>query len=67
MINYNVLIDDRNVYDQPINDLIKQCDKIRRTTTGQDYTTGGLLDYQYIKDRHNLIAVDLSKQKRTGC
>ena len=28
--NYNVLIDDTNVYDQPINDL-KQYDKVRKT------------------------------------
>ena len=63
--NYNVLIDRRNFYDQPINDLVKQYDEIRKTATGQgdDYTTGCLLDYQYFKDHYNLIAVDLSKQK----
>ena len=50
--NYNVLIDGRNFYDQPINDLVKQYDKIRKTATGQgdDYTTGCLIDYQYFKD-----------------
>ena len=63
--NYNVLIDGRNFYDQPINDQIKQYDEIRKTATGQgdDYTTGCLLDYQYFKDHYQLIAVDLSKQK----
>ena len=63
--NYNVLIDGRNFYDQPINDSVKQYDEIRKTATGQgdDYTTGCLLDYQYFKDHYNLIAVDLSKQK----
>ena len=63
--NYNVLIDGRNFYDQPINDSIKQCDEIRKTATGQgdDYTTGCLLDYQYFKDHYQLIAVDLSKEK----
>ena len=63
--NYNVLIDGRNFYDQPINDLVKQYEEIRKTATGQgeDYTTGCLLDYQYFKDHYNLIAVDLSKQK----
>ena len=30
--NYNVLIDWRNFYDQPINDLIKQYDEIRKIT-----------------------------------
>ena len=40
--NYNVLIDRRNFYDQPINDLIKQYDKVRKVSTGpgDDYTTG---------------------------
>ena len=63
--NYNVLIDGRNFYDQPINDLVKQYEEIRKTATGQgeDYTTGCLLDYQYFKDHYQLIAVDLSKQK----
>ena len=62
--NYNLLINGRNFYDQPISDLIKQDDEIRKTSTGHsdDYTTGCLLDYQYVKDYYNLIAVDLSKQ-----
>ena len=62
--NYNVLIDGRNFYDQPINDLVKHYDEIRKTATGQgeDYITGCLLDYQYFKDHYNLIEVDLSKQ-----
>ena len=33
--NYNVLIDGRNFYDQPINDQIKQYDEIRKTAKGQ--------------------------------
>ena len=39
---YNIEIDGRNFYDQPINDLIKQCNEIRKISTGQgdDYTTG---------------------------
>ena len=63
--NYNVQIDGKNFYDQPINDMIKQYDEIRKIATGQgdDYTTGCLLDYQYFKDHYNLIAIDLSKQK----
>ena len=63
--NYNLLIDGRNFYDQPINDIIKQYDEIKNIATeqGDDYTTGCLLDYQYFKDHYNLIAIDLSKQK----
>ena len=63
--NYNVLIDGKNFYYQPINDLIKQYDEVRKVSTGQgnDYTTGCSLDYVYFKDNYKLIAVDLSKQK----
>ena len=63
--NYNVLIDGRNFYDQPINDLIKQYDEIRKVSTGygDDYTTSCLLDYAYFNDNYKLTAVDLSRQK----
>ena len=63
--NYNVLIHERNFYDQPVNDLIKQYDEVRKVSTGQDYdyTTGYLLDFVYFKNNYRLTAVDLSKQK----
>ena len=63
--NYNIEIDGRNFYDQPINDSIKQYDKIRKISTGQgdDYTTGCLLDYSYFEKNYRLLAADLSKQK----
>ena len=43
----------------------KRYEEIRKLTTGQgeDYTTGCLLDYDYIKNHYRLIAVDLSRQK----
>ena len=63
--NYNIEIDGKNFYDQPINDSIKQYDEIRKISTGQgdDYTTGCLLDFAYFENNYRLIAVDLSKQK----
>ena len=63
--NYNVLIGGRNYYDQSATDKIKMYDKIIKTTTifRDDYTTGCLLDYQYFRDRCQLISVSLSKQK----
>ena len=63
--NYNVLINGRNFYDQPINDFIKQYTEIRKVSTGygDDYTTGCLLDYAYFKDNYRLNAVDLRKKK----
>ena len=65
--DYNILIDGREFYDQPINDQIKKCDGIRKigTVKGDEYTTSCLLDYQYFKkDYYQLIAIDLSKQKK---
>ena len=52
MTNYNVLIDGRTSYDQPINDQIKKHNDIKKTATeqGDDYTTGCLLDYQFFKE-----------------
>ena len=59
------MIDGRSLYDQPINDLIKQYDEGTKTSTGQgdDYTTGCLLDYAYFKENYRPIAIELSKQK----
>ena len=47
--NYNMEIDGRNFYDQPINDSIKQYDEITKISTGQgdDYKTGCLLDFTH--------------------
>ena len=63
--NYNIEIDGRNFYDQPINDSIKQYGEIRKISTGQgdDYTTGCLLVFSYFEKNYRLIAADLSKQK----
>ena len=60
---YNIGIDGRNFYDQPVNDSVKPYDEIRKISTGQgdDYTTGCLLDFSYFEKNYRLIAVDLSK------
>ena len=59
--NCNIEIDGRNLDDQPINDLIKQYDEIRKISTGQsdDYTTGCLLNFAYFKNNYKLIALKL--------
>ena len=63
--NYNVLIDGRNFYDQPISDQSKKYDETRKIAKGKrdGYTTGCLLDCQYLKDHYQLVAIDISKQK----
>ena len=59
---YNVIVNGKNFYDQPIDSDITQFEEIRKSITGEgeDYTTGCLLDYKYIKNHYQLIAVDLS-------
>ena len=62
--DYNVMIDGRNVSDQPINSMSKTYQNIRKIDTGKgdDYTTGCLLDYPYFKENYKMIAIDLSRQ-----
>ena len=61
----NVVIDEKNFFEQPIkNDLIIYSN-IRKITTGQDddYTTGCLQNYTFLKNCYKMIAIDLSKQQ----
>ena len=68
MFVYNVLIevliDGRNFYDQPITDLVKQYNKIRKTAIGQgdDYNRE-FVRLPLLQRSYNLIAIDLSRQK----
>ena len=61
----NVIINGKNFYDQAIDTDIKQYKEIRKLTRGQgeDYTTGCLSDYEFIKNCYRLIAVHLNRQK----
>ena len=62
--DYNIMIDGRNFFDQPINSMNKTYENIRKIATGKgdDYTTGCLLDYTYFKENYKMIAADLSRQ-----
>ena len=62
---YNAIIDGRNFYDNPIESDIEKHRELKKVMIGkgEDYTTGSLLDYNYIKKHYKLVAVDLSKQK----
>ena len=64
--DYNVMIDGKNFFDQPIiNNMIKTYENIRKMTIGQgdDSTTGCLLDYTYFKNYYKMTGIDLSKQQ----
>ena len=56
---------EKNFYDYPIVSDITWYEKIRKLTTAQseNYTTGCLVDYEYIKNNYKLMAVYLSGQK----
>ena len=67
--NYNIIINNvKNFYDQAIDSDTKWYEEISKLTMGQgeDYPTGRLLDYEYIKSHFRLIAVYLSRQKELG-
>ena len=63
--DYNIIINGENIFDQPVKNNKVTYENIRKicTGSGDDYTTGSLLDYRYCKDSYKMIAVDLSKQK----
>ena len=62
---YNVIIDGRSFYDNPIESDIEKYRGLKKVMIGkgEDYTTGSLLDYNYFDKHYKLVAVDLSKQK----
>ena len=62
---YNVIIDGRNFYDNPIESDIEKYRELKKVMIGkgEDYTTGSLLDYDYFNKHYKLVVVDLSKQK----
>ena len=62
---YNVIIDGRNFYDNPIESDIEKYRELKKVMIGkgEDYTTGSLLDYDYFKKHYKLVVVDLSKKK----
>ena len=63
--DYNVMIDGKNFFDQPVKNNKITYENIRKIATGQgdDYTTGCLLDYAYFRDIYKMIETDLSKQQ----
>ena len=62
---YNVIIDGRNFYDNPIESDIEKYRELKKVMIGkgEDHTTGSLLDFNYFDKHYKLVAVDLSRQK----
>ena len=65
MKNYNVIVNRKTFYDQPVDFDINRYQEIRNLTTGQGevYATGCLINYEYIRNHYKLIAVYLRRQK----
>ena len=59
------MIDGRNFFWKASKDNLITYDNIRKTAAGQgdNYTTGYLLDYPYLKNYYKMIIIDLSKQQ----
>ena len=53
--DYNIMIDEKAFFDQPIKNDMRTYDNIR--------TTACLLDYVYFINYYKMIAIDLSKQQ----
>ena len=66
--DYNVVIDGKNFFDQPVNSDKVTYENIRKIATGKgdDYRTGCFLDYIYFKNYCKIIVTDLSKQQVLG-
>ena len=62
---YNVIIDGKKFYDNPIESDIEEYRELKKVMIGKGeyYTTGSLLDFDYFKKHYKLVAIDLSKQK----
>ena len=62
---YNVIIDGRNFYDNPIESDIEKYRELKTVMIGkgEDYTTGSLFDFNYFDKQYKLVEVDLPKQK----
>ena len=61
--DYNVIIDKLAFFDLPIKTEEEAYEEIIDISRNNEYTTGNLLDYDYLKKHYKLIAIDLSKQQ----
>ena len=58
------MIDGENFFDQLVKNDIRAYDSIQKSSAGQgeDYTTGCLLDYNYLQEHYKTISLDLNKK-----
>ena len=65
LTKFNVLVDGRNFYDQPISSDTKKYEELLKMTNrrGKSYERGCLLDFNYYKKHYSIITCNLSRQK----
>ena len=63
--DYNVMVDEKMLFDKPVKNNKVTYENIRNIATGQgdNQATGCLLDYIYFKNYYKIILVDLSQQQ----
>ena len=63
--DYNVRINEKNLFDQLAKNDLKTYENIKKISTGQedDYATDHLLDNSYFKENYRVVGTDLSKEK----
>ena len=64
--DFNVLIDDKPFYDQPLKNKREAYEKLIEMSRNDDYTTGNLLDFWCHQNYYKRIGTDLSRQKNTS-
>ena len=62
--DFNVLIDGKRFFDLPVKNEKEAYEKIIEMSRNNDYTTGNLLDFAYLKKNYKQILTDLSKQTK---
>ena len=64
--DFNVLIDTKPFFDQPVKSKQKAYEKLIEMLRNDNYTTGNLLDFSYHQIYYKFIGTDLSRQTNTG-
>ena len=59
------MINGPNLFDQSVKNNLITYDKIQKISTGEldDYTTGSLLDYNYLNNYNKMIVIGLTKKQ----
>ena len=58
--DFNVLIDGKSFFGLTVKNEKEKYEKIMDMSNNNDYPTGNLLDFVYLKKNYRLIAIDLS-------